>query len=71
MSAMSDTAVPFSSGFGGEESHTIDLLAKQQAKVLMKEHELTGIVGFSRPNPSLRKFMWVHMPFNNPVWVKV
>ncbi|KAI5918852.1 hypothetical protein F4810DRAFT_690263 [Camillea tinctor] len=26
--------------------------------------------GFSRPDPSKRKFMWIHMPFNNPHWVK-
>ncbi|KAI1751573.1 hypothetical protein F4782DRAFT_540841 [Xylaria castorea] len=26
--------------------------------------------GFSRPNPSKRKFMWIHLPFNNPSWVK-
>ena len=68
---MSDTAVPFSGGFGGEGSHTIDLLAKQQARILLKEHDLTATAGFSRPNPSMRKFTWVHMPFNNPVWVKV
>ena len=68
---VSDTGMPFIGGFTGDESHTIDLLAKQQAKILMKEHELTTPAGFSRPNPSLRKFMWVHLPFNNPVWVKV
>ncbi|KAI0471504.1 hypothetical protein GGR56DRAFT_681634 [Xylariaceae sp. FL0804] len=26
--------------------------------------------GFSRPNPSKRRFMWIHLPFNNPQWVK-
>ncbi|PSR77954.1 hypothetical protein BD289DRAFT_377235 [Coniella lustricola] len=26
--------------------------------------------GFSRPNLSQRKFMWVHVPFTNPVWVR-
>ncbi|KAI1812784.1 hypothetical protein GGS20DRAFT_516952 [Poronia punctata] len=26
--------------------------------------------GFSRPNPLKRKFMWVHLPYNNPQWVK-
>ncbi|KAI1123789.1 hypothetical protein F5Y10DRAFT_45506 [Nemania abortiva] len=25
--------------------------------------------GFSRP-PTKRKFMWIHLPFNNPYWVK-
>jgi hypothetical protein len=27
--------------------------------------------GFSRPDPTRRKFMWIHTPFNNPPWVKV
>ncbi|TGJ80423.1 hypothetical protein E0Z10_g8343 [Xylaria hypoxylon] len=27
--------------------------------------------GFARPNPTKRKFMWIHLPFNNPYWVKV
>lgn len=27
--------------------------------------------GFSRPDPAKRKFMWIHLPFNNPYWVKV
>ncbi|KAI1355970.1 hypothetical protein F5Y01DRAFT_301551 [Xylaria sp. FL0043] len=26
--------------------------------------------GFSRPDPAKRKFMWIHLPFNNPYWVK-
>lgn len=26
--------------------------------------------GFSRPDPHGRKFMWIHLPFNNPHWVK-
>ncbi|KAK4164520.1 hypothetical protein QBC43DRAFT_344393 [Cladorrhinum sp. PSN259] len=46
---------------------TEDMLAKQQAEIYyMKEHA----AGFSRPDPALRKFTWVHMSFNNPVWVK-
>ncbi|RYP23578.1 hypothetical protein DL765_001092 [Monosporascus sp. GIB2] len=28
------------------------------------------IAGFSRPDPTRRKFMWIHLPFNNPHWVK-
>lgn len=70
---MSDPVLPLSygGGFAGEDAHTIDLLAQQQAKLLMKQHGLTANVGFSRPTQSLRKFMWVHVPFNNPVWVKV
>jgi hypothetical protein len=27
--------------------------------------------GFSRPDPLLRKFMWIHVPFTNPLWVQV
>ncbi len=27
--------------------------------------------GFSRPNLSKRMFMWIHVPFTNPLWVKV
>ncbi|KAI1848620.1 hypothetical protein JX266_005479 [Neoarthrinium moseri] len=30
--------------------------------------ELTA--GFSRPDPSKRKFMWIHLPYTNPHWVK-
>ncbi|KAJ2992152.1 hypothetical protein NUW58_g2264 [Xylaria curta] len=26
--------------------------------------------GFSRPDSTKRKFMWIHLPFNNPYWVK-
>ncbi|KAK2008900.1 hypothetical protein LZ32DRAFT_565819 [Colletotrichum eremochloae] len=26
--------------------------------------------GFSRPDPTSRKFMWIHTPFTNPSWVK-
>ncbi|KAK4145257.1 uncharacterized protein C8A04DRAFT_10796 [Dichotomopilus funicola] len=69
---MSDPVLPLSYGgeFAGEDAHTIDLLAQQQAKLLLKQHGLTANVGFSRPTQSRRKFMWVHIPFNNPVWVK-
>ncbi|RYP63780.1 hypothetical protein DL771_009113 [Monosporascus sp. 5C6A] len=31
--------------------------------------ELTA--GFTRPDPRRRKFTWIHLPFNNPHWVKV
>jgi hypothetical protein len=64
--------LPFSGDFTGEDAHNIDLLAQQQAKSLMKHHHnLTATAGFPRPSPSLKKFVWIHMPFNNPVWVKV
>jgi hypothetical protein len=28
-------------------------------------------VAFSKPTTSARKFIWVHVPYNNPTWVKV
>ena len=28
-------------------------------------------VAFARPDVSRRKFVWVHLPYNNPTWVKV
>ncbi|KAL2266115.1 hypothetical protein VTJ83DRAFT_5467 [Remersonia thermophila] len=68
----SEREVPISRQFKGglSRARTLDIMAKQQAKLMMREHELTTTAGFSRPNAALRKFMWVHMPFNNPVWVK-
>lgn len=68
---MSEPMLPLMGDITGEGSHSIDMLAKQQAEMMVKEHELTATAGFSRPNPSLRKFMWINLPFNNPVWVKV
>lgn len=56
--------------FAGDGPLTVDLLARQQAEIMLKEHELGASAGFSRPNPQLKKFTWIHMPFNNPVWVK-
>lgn len=69
--AASESALALSGDRARVASHSIDLIAKQQARLLIREHELGVTAGFSRPNPSLRKFMWIHMPFNNPVWVKV
>ncbi|KAK4119531.1 hypothetical protein N657DRAFT_253674 [Parathielavia appendiculata] len=65
----SESAVPLSSDFAADEAHTIALLTHHH-KMMMKEHDLAGTAGFSRPKPSQRKFVWVHVPFNNPVWVK-
>ncbi|KAL2021275.1 hypothetical protein VTK56DRAFT_7354 [Thermocarpiscus australiensis] len=61
---VSGSALPCSSDLVGED------LAKKQAEILIREHELTITSGFSRPDPSWRKFVWIHLPFNNPVWVK-
>lgn len=43
-------------------------LRSQRNYVASALHDLTA--GFSRPNPTKRKFMWLHMPYNNPLWVK-
>ncbi|KAK0742448.1 hypothetical protein B0T21DRAFT_283607 [Apiosordaria backusii] len=67
---MSDPLFIQGKDFAGDGPLTVDLLAKQQAEIMLKEHELGASAGFSRPNPQLRKFTWIHMPFNNPVWVK-
>lgn len=32
---------------------------------------LQDMAGFSRPDPSLRKYMWMHLPYTNPLWVRV
>lgn len=32
---------------------------------------MDSTAGFSRPNADRRKFMWIHVPFTNPLWVKV
>ncbi|KAK4242766.1 hypothetical protein C8A03DRAFT_28995 [Achaetomium macrosporum] len=66
----SDSALLLGGDLSPDGPHAIDYFAKQQARILIKEHELTGTAAFCRPNPSLRKFVWIHMPFNNPVWVK-
>ncbi|KAK3303310.1 uncharacterized protein B0T15DRAFT_560288 [Chaetomium strumarium] len=66
----SEPALLLGSGLSPDAPHTLEYFAQQKAKILIKEHELTGTAAFCRPNPSLRKFVWIHMPFNNPVWVK-
>lgn len=43
---------------------------------LAKDHRETVIVdgvhmAFTTPDVENRKFVWVHVPFNNPTWVKV
>ncbi|KAK4198593.1 hypothetical protein QBC40DRAFT_90669 [Triangularia verruculosa] len=53
----------------GDGPLTVGLLAKQQAEIMLKEHELAASAGFTRPKPDLRKFTWIHTPFNNPSWV--
>ncbi|ROW03396.1 hypothetical protein VSDG_01204 [Cytospora chrysosperma] len=45
--------------------------SRRRAERLSKSAALQDLTaGFSRPNPSSRKFMWIHLPFTNPLWVK-
>ncbi|KAI0398943.1 hypothetical protein F4802DRAFT_591488 [Xylaria palmicola] len=51
-----------------------DAVSEQRSRGRHLDHAATWqdfSVGFSRPNPMKRKFMWVHLPFNNPYWVKL
>ncbi|KAK0628987.1 hypothetical protein B0T17DRAFT_524303 [Bombardia bombarda] len=53
------------------DSRDVNLTSRQRADFLSRAsalHDLTA--GFSRPDSSLKKFMWIHLPFTNPVWVK-
>lgn len=46
--------------------------SKSPVERLRKTSALLGLTaGFSRPNADRRKFMWIHLPFTNPLWVKV
>jgi hypothetical protein len=67
---VSEPDVPLTGKFMPGRSRTFDVMIKQHAKLFMREQELSTTAGFSRPNADLRKFMWIHMAFNNPVWVK-
>lgn len=53
--------------------HTgLDAGSKGQADRISKTYALMDYTaGFSRPNADRRKFMWIHLPFTNPLWVKV
>ncbi|KAJ3572972.1 hypothetical protein NPX13_g4865 [Xylaria arbuscula] len=52
----------------GEASDAGRKSRREQVKRAAVWQDLTA--GFSRPNPTKRKFMWIHLPFNNPYWVK-
>ncbi|KAK3381601.1 hypothetical protein B0H63DRAFT_524303 [Podospora didyma] len=58
--------------FLGEESNHFGPMSRQRAELLIKSSVLRDelAAGFSRPDPSSRKFMWIHLGYNNPVWVK-
>ncbi|KAK0617134.1 hypothetical protein B0T14DRAFT_524503 [Immersiella caudata] len=48
-----------------------DLTAKQREEMLKARFVIRDpTAGFSRPDPKLRKFMWIHTPFTNPSWVR-
>lgn len=58
----------------GTASDQTDLDSRPKSPVerLRKTSALLGLTaGFSRPNADRRKFMWIHLPFTNPLWVKV
>jgi hypothetical protein len=56
----------------GVEGGNIDPARKSRMERMSRASALQDLTaGFSRPNPSKRKFMWIHLPFNNPTWVKV
>jgi len=47
------------------------LSPNQRSMLLSRAHALQDYTsGFSRPNPALRKFTWIHLPYTNPIWVK-
>lgn len=47
-----------------DQGHIANAAARHQA---LREFP----AGFSRPLPSLKKIMWIHVPFTNPLWVQV
>lgn len=50
----------------------LGITSRNQTEKTSKTAALQDLTaGFSRPNPDQRKFMWIHLPFTNPVWVKV
>ncbi|KAM7197382.1 hypothetical protein V8F33_005603 [Rhypophila sp. PSN 637] len=53
------------------EKYGAPLSGNQRAQFLSRARALQDLsTGFSRPNPALRKFTWIHLPYTNPVWVK-
>lgn len=51
---------------------TSDMKSKDQGEEYHRKSAMSDFsAGFSRPEPDQRKFMWIHVPFNNPLWVRV
>jgi hypothetical protein len=58
-------------GEPGTDDQDFDPATKARKDRISKTSALQDLTaGFSRPDPSKRKFMWIHLPFNNPHWVK-
>jgi len=55
-------------GIQSTDSNSVRRLREER---LRKLSALDLGAGFSRPDPHRRKFMWIHLPFTNPPWVKV
>jgi hypothetical protein len=54
------------------EEGDFDPYAQRRADELRRQSMLQNFTaGFSRPDPTKRRFMWIHTPYNNPPWVKV
>ena len=76
-STVSEPAIHLSSidvaGFARQELREPDLTATHREELINKARFVIRdpTAGFSRPDPNLRKFMWIHTPFTNPVWVRV
>lgn len=64
---------PLESRARAVSDHTgLEPRSKAQSDRLSKSSALADLTaGFSRPNTDRRKFMWMHLPFTNPLWVKV
>jgi hypothetical protein len=52
-----------------EESPSSSEVRKERAREASAKAGF--MAGFSRPDPARRKFIWIHLSFTNPHWVKV
>ena len=64
------TSTPRPMGTVNEECHS-DPETRSQSELAETSSLQDFSAGFSRPNPLLRRLMWIHVPFTNPLWVKV
>ncbi|KAI0123428.1 hypothetical protein BJ170DRAFT_108414 [Xylariales sp. AK1849] len=55
----------------GSDEQNFDRATKSHKERVTRATALQDLTaGFSRPDPNRRKFMWIHLPHNNPQWVK-